>query len=311
MDRIDISVALPLAVGLGVLLTAVALRLTRRRGGGPTAAREGVLYDRDAGRRGARERAGPPPTTSERPVGSDVPGPAPQGASPEDAAPYAAAWRDYRRRWILLGAAVLGCYGVLRSGSVLDEMLGFDGGGRVFGFVAIPALCIALFRLLGWPCPRCGRPYALLHSYGDGPYGGNLFTSRCVHCGLPRWAERDPREDTAVGPTEHPGVSGTLRALVAARLSASRPARGEAASATPPGAARYREGATVRVVRLPARLSPDHLAAAVPRVGAVGVVVQVRASPIGGRATYLVMSSDAPVADPWLAEFGDDDLEPA
>jgi hypothetical protein len=42
-------------------------------------------------------------------------------------------------------------------------------------------------RLSFWRCPRCGKPF------GRRPFGGtksNKFLRECVHCGLPKYAER-------------------------------------------------------------------------------------------------------------------------
>jgi len=36
------------------------------------------------------------------------------------------------------------------------------------------------------PCPRCGLPFL------RGPAGENGFARRCLNCGLPKWAPRDP-----------------------------------------------------------------------------------------------------------------------
>jgi hypothetical protein len=41
---------------------------------------------------------------------------------------------------------------------------------------------------------RCGQMFFLeKHRYAyDKPFAGTLFNRRCLHCGLPKWANDDP-----------------------------------------------------------------------------------------------------------------------
>lgn len=87
-------------------------------------------------------------------------------------------FRRLRRRWLLLLAFYVPvCY----SAGWLSV--------RLFGS-AKPAFVLALgwavaaglwgFRMIFWPCPRCGQAFLI-------PWG--VFTGRCSRCGLPKWAD--------------------------------------------------------------------------------------------------------------------------
>jgi hypothetical protein len=57
-------------------------------------------------------------------------------------------------------------------------------------FVAVGVVIVALFiygnvRITLFDCPRCGRRYTSKPSIGFVRYS-NLFTTKCLHCGLER-----------------------------------------------------------------------------------------------------------------------------
>jgi hypothetical protein len=115
------------------------------------------------------------------PEGSLTPDPTPQ--------PYAAAWRDYRRRrWavvaVVASMAGLSCFGLAPSRDT--------AGGQAFWWAAWAVLVALVVRWFAWPCPRCGHPFRS-NRYVGGKYGRN----RCDHCGLPMWSPRDPDPDSA------------------------------------------------------------------------------------------------------------------
>lgn len=107
-----------------------------------------------------------------------------------DDAPYAPAWSRYRRWsrafWV---------------GFVL-YLPALAGVSRVLGSTA--TFVVGLAWLIGWAviasrrwnfrCPRCGEPF--FHKFDERPWRQdwrhNPFARRCLHCGLPKWATRDP-----------------------------------------------------------------------------------------------------------------------
>lgn len=66
---------------------------------------------------------------------------------------------------------------------------------RIF-HTLVPAFLIALLwmgaflvtgmRLQCWACPRCGEPFS-----AKGWYNRGFLVRRCVHCGLPKYADED------------------------------------------------------------------------------------------------------------------------
>jgi len=68
---------------------------------------------------------------------------------------------------------------------------------KVIGLALFAAWVVLLFRFfyvsgeyVYWSCPRCGKPFHYVARW----YGkwNNPFARRCVHCGLPKWADCDP-----------------------------------------------------------------------------------------------------------------------
>lgn len=97
---------------------------------------------------------------------------------------YQEQWKDLRRRSRLLLVAVL-CWPLIPV--VGWALQGRPGGGRIlFAFamgttlsIVVSSVRASLFR-----CPRCQQRF-----FSDGPYR-NSFTRKCLHCGLPKWANQ-------------------------------------------------------------------------------------------------------------------------
>jgi hypothetical protein len=53
--------------------------------------------------------------------------------------------------------------------------------GALIAFAAVFAW--VSWRVVLWPCPRCGKPYHLKW------YFLKTFSMACVHCGLKKWAD--------------------------------------------------------------------------------------------------------------------------
>src|SRR5690242_5130627 len=111
---------------------------------------------------------------------------------------YTAAWRDYRKRrlvsWAVLLAYIPGVlvlfFGIGLPISVLtgikpDYFFYLIAGSWMLACV-IMGLRTELFH-----CPRCGKRFFATWWYH------NAFARKCVHCGLPKWANTDL-------PTERP-----------------------------------------------------------------------------------------------------------
>ena len=115
--------------------------------------------------------------------------------------PYAAVWRRYRY-WSWAFWLVFVAY--LPALALLHRALGpMPESGSVI-FVAALAWMIA-FAVIGYrkgnfACPRCGELF--FRKFDARPWRAdwrhNPFARRCMHCGLPKWAPRDPNASAAV-----------------------------------------------------------------------------------------------------------------
>lgn len=96
----------------------------------------------------------------------------------------ASPWDDYRRRRNLAWVAFLGYVPVVFMVAVLSMRL-FSTFTPAF-VVAIAWMvffAIAGNLALRFPCPRCGKWFFAKWWYH------NSFARRCVHCGLPKYAD--------------------------------------------------------------------------------------------------------------------------
>lgn len=96
---------------------------------------------------------------------------------------YEARWRDCRRRtrrfwWVFLTYLP----GVAVVGMPLGYLLSSDSAVVVVGGVWMLAGAITHVHAMMWSCPRCGEAYFWRWC------GVDAFTSRCLHCKLPKWS---------------------------------------------------------------------------------------------------------------------------
>lgn len=101
-------------------------------------------------------------------------------------------WQEYRRRRRLVGILILAWppvfYAVSRGLQQVGQREGGSALGALFAMFAIwvAAIIVAGMRWQWFRCPRCGRPF---HRRG---LFGNVFSRRCLNCGLRKW--EDPAE---------------------------------------------------------------------------------------------------------------------
>jgi antibiotic biosynthesis monooxygenase (ABM) superfamily enzyme len=102
-----------------------------------------------------------------------------------DTVQFAAAWNDYvcRRRWFF-GVWLGGFFVVILLTGLFAPLLG-DLAFYIFGPSWLLSFAIAGLRLSFFRCPRCHHHFfcTWLHN--------NPFRRSCIHCGLPKWSEKD------------------------------------------------------------------------------------------------------------------------
>ena len=121
---------------------------------------------------------------------------------------YSQEWAELRRlrqrvlTIVLAGAAVLVLVPLITT-------YASPSAAKITGLPLFAAWVVLLFRFffisgeyVYWSCPRCGKPFHYVARW----YGrwSNPFAQRCVHCGLPKWADTDPdpKLKHELGPSE-------------------------------------------------------------------------------------------------------------
>jgi len=95
------------------------------------------------------------------------------------------AWQDYRKRrrrllWAALAGLALFGASFLVAGRLHSAKPVFAGFALFLGATVLGSVAFSNF-----PCPKCGKPFIYTDDLRD------TFTSRCVHCGLPKWSDPD------------------------------------------------------------------------------------------------------------------------
>jgi hypothetical protein len=116
------------------------------------------------------------------------------GAVTADEGPYAAAWRRYR--W-WSGAFWIVFLSFLPVIALVSRAPGVAPGGNLILVIALVWMIVCSWiGYVKWNvrCPRCGELF--FRKFDDRPgrmvWQHNPFARRCMHCGLPKWAARDP-----------------------------------------------------------------------------------------------------------------------
>jgi hypothetical protein len=102
---------------------------------------------------------------------------------------YKTKWRDYRKRGILFLMVFLTFFATVPLiGVPLEYLLKTE---IPVYFVAISwmiAFVVTGWRLAYWKCPRCNNWFFAKGLLG---FYCNPLARRCLHCGLPMWADQD------------------------------------------------------------------------------------------------------------------------
>src|SRR5262245_10047254 len=117
----------------------------------------------------------------------------PVGFEPEaQGGEYSWEWAQLRklhRRLLMIAAA-----GIADAGFIASPIA---NSWRPIGLLLFLAWIIVLimlfstlFKIGSWACPRCGKPFQRVQRTFSN--WSNPFTGKCLHCGLPKWAETDP-----------------------------------------------------------------------------------------------------------------------
>jgi predicted membrane metal-binding protein len=98
---------------------------------------------------------------------------------------YTVQWNDYRMRrrifWII---CISYLPGVFLLSLPLEKYFHSDVPMMVIAFSWLFAFLASGWYMNVWICPCCGNPYFKRRWFY------NQFTSKCVHCGLKKWADK-------------------------------------------------------------------------------------------------------------------------
>jgi hypothetical protein len=94
---------------------------------------------------------------------------------------YLDAWKEFRRReYLLIGSMVGFLVMPLAVWQLMSPRYWRDLSGGSLVLVFLFSFPVCYWRLVIWPCPRCGKMFR------------SFSSDKCRHCGLPIYAEDDP-----------------------------------------------------------------------------------------------------------------------
>ena len=110
---------------------------------------------------------------------------------------YQSEWeklRSLRRRIVKIAFAGVAIIALVPLSQKLPRAWAVPLGFAVFAawVVLIILFYIAVIQHRYWSCPRCGQPFHFKYGMLGRISISNPFAGRCLHCGLPKWAETDP-----------------------------------------------------------------------------------------------------------------------
>ena len=99
---------------------------------------------------------------------------------------WKSAWETHRRDRFRSWACTFAWLPFVAIWSWFTERVIESFGAFVVGFVLYTVcLFVVAHRASHFACPRCRKPFYRT-------WWHNGFARKCVHCGLPKWSERDP-----------------------------------------------------------------------------------------------------------------------
>jgi hypothetical protein len=108
-------------------------------------------------------------------------------ASPGTRHEYTKNWQRYRKLRNLFFAIWIGYIPAVGVFTMLvSKAFGTVTPGFVFAGMWMVMFAVTGVRLSTWKCPRCGKWFAATWWYNKG-----FFARKCVHCGLPKFADSD------------------------------------------------------------------------------------------------------------------------
>jgi hypothetical protein len=117
---------------------------------------------------------------------------------PQTELAYRASWEEYRRLRATSSRSWIGLALVLAGGilTIIFEQVLSSLAARVIP-VIVAVIFVSAFagihhsewKLLRWPCPRCGKSFR-------GFWGTPWMPKRCRYCGLARWEENPQRNES-------------------------------------------------------------------------------------------------------------------
>ena len=103
---------------------------------------------------------------------------------------YAEQWRSYRNLRRAVFISLFTTISAIILGPLTNDIRSPFGAivliVMLFGFVISAVTSIVLKT---WPCPNCGNTF---HWRGIWCWE---FSAKCLHCGLPKWAEQDVKDE--------------------------------------------------------------------------------------------------------------------
>ncbi len=110
---------------------------------------------------------------------------------------YARQWSEYRRRRRLAFGLALAMAPVAVLWVLAGDRPALEPLAVAVSFVWLIGAAVSGWRFGRFPCPRCTRPFGMTSGKDwalslPGDRLRMLLSPRCLHCGLPKWAPRDP-----------------------------------------------------------------------------------------------------------------------
>lgn len=97
---------------------------------------------------------------------------------------YEQQWLEYRKRRALFMFVFVGYGAIVAFISYLTQNLTYSHKlTNILGFTWFLFMIVAIGRLQVWRCPRCGERFFMKF------FWHNIFASRCLHCGLEKYAD--------------------------------------------------------------------------------------------------------------------------